>query len=124
LPETENHTPGLHVSQNLAAGVSFGTGTFSRKQQAKKNQQPHEIFLGELGTPLGPVVIYLRNPFSYFDLHDIGVGHAKITEIHMDGKGANRDLVLSGGPAGGIIVMRGFGTFQCQQGRMDGLDIS
>jgi hypothetical protein len=96
----------------------------SEKTASEKNQQPRKIFLGETGTRLGPVVIYLRNPFSYFDLHDIGVGHAKITEIHMDGKGANRDLGLSGGPAGGIIVMRGFGTFQCQQGRMDGLDIS
>jgi len=36
LPETENQTRGLHVSRKLAAGVSFGTGRFSRKQQAKK----------------------------------------------------------------------------------------
>jgi hypothetical protein len=47
----------------LAAGVSFGTGRFSRKQQAKKVQQPHKSFLGELGVLFARVAIYLLNPF-------------------------------------------------------------
>ena len=34
-----------------------------QKTASEKKQQPRKIFLGELGNPLAPVVIYLLNPF-------------------------------------------------------------
>ena len=76
--ETENHTPGLRVSRNLAAGVSIGTTGFTRKQQAKKNQQRPKFFSvtsalllarSKSGTPTPSPVI----PRSRFIPSDVGV---------------------------------------------------
>jgi hypothetical protein len=58
----ENHILGLPVSRHLAAGLSFGTARFNRKQQAKKNIFPAQIFLGELETSFWPGSNYHPHP--------------------------------------------------------------
>ena len=55
LPEiTENHTPGFTRKAEQED---------SAENSNRKNQQPAEIFLGELGTPFAPVVIWDSHPF-------------------------------------------------------------